>query len=262
MSWWPCAAIRRDYRILTNRSPHVQDSLEAAGYRRKHAIPALSQRRCIGRLPGDPSGRRRCRTRGPRRRQRQHPFRRRARVRCDQHQLARGDRALAARRSCHGATLTIEAFGEEGAPLSVPAPLIRVKEGETVAVSIRNDLQASLRVHGLCARDGAACPPVDVPSGTTRDVRFASGRAGTYHYWATTMNAPVPFRELAGALIVDPRDEEPGRDRIFVITEWTSLTPAELDRFSWPTSPARRSWPCGPGSRSSSTACRGRQRND
>jgi FtsP/CotA-like multicopper oxidase with cupredoxin domain len=130
-----------------------------------------------------------------------------------------------------GATLTIEAFGEEGAPLSVPAPLIRVKEGERVAVSIRNDLQASLRVHGLCARDGAACPPVDVPSGTTRDVGFASGRAGTYHYWATTMNAPVPFRELAGALIVDPRDEEPGPDRIFVITEWTSLTPAELGRI-------------------------------
>jgi FtsP/CotA-like multicopper oxidase with cupredoxin domain len=130
-----------------------------------------------------------------------------------------------------GAVLTIEAFGEEGAPLSVPAPLIRVTEGDTIAVSIRNDLQASLRVHGLCTRDGGACTPVDVSPGTTRDVRFASGRAGTYHYWATTMNAPVPFRELAGALIVDARNDEPGRDRIFVITEWTSLTPADLGRI-------------------------------
>ena len=37
----------------------------------------------------------------------------------------------------------------------------------------------------------------------------------------------MPFRELAGALIVDPAGDVPP-DRIFVITEWTSLTPAEL----------------------------------
>jgi FtsP/CotA-like multicopper oxidase with cupredoxin domain len=42
------------------------------------------------------------------------------------------------------------------------------------------------------------------------------------------MNAPVPFRELAGALVIDSRDAAAGDDRIFVITEWTSLTPAQL----------------------------------
>jgi FtsP/CotA-like multicopper oxidase with cupredoxin domain len=126
-----------------------------------------------------------------------------------------------------GPALAIEAFGTEGGLLTVPAPLIRVTEGATLAVSIRNDLAAPLRVHGLCARDGSACAPLDVPPATTRRVRFASGRAGTYHYWGTSIGAPVPFRELAGALVVDP----PGTrvaDRIFVITEWTSLTPAQL----------------------------------
>ena len=109
-----------------------------------------------------------------------------------------------------GPALTVDAFGEEGADLNVPAPLIRVTEGVTIAVSIRNQLATTLRVHGLCARDGNACAPVDVPPGGTREVRFAGGRPGTYHYWATTMNAPVPFRELAGALVIDSRD---GRGR-------------------------------------------------
>jgi FtsP/CotA-like multicopper oxidase with cupredoxin domain len=126
-----------------------------------------------------------------------------------------------------GPVLTVEAFGEEGAALTVPAPLIRVTEGTSLDVSIRNDLPTLLRVHGLCARDGGRCAPMDVQPGSTGNRRFASGRAGTYHYWATSMGAPMPFRELAGAFVVDP----PGGahpDRIFVITEWTSLTPAQL----------------------------------
>ena len=103
-----------------------------------------------------------------------------------------------------GPTLRIEAFGEVSAALTVPAPLIRVVEGTLISVSIRNDLASKLTVHGLCARDGTPCQTFDVPAGETREVRFTSGRAGTYHYWATTMGAPVPFRELAGAFVVDP----------------------------------------------------------
>jgi manganese oxidase len=130
-----------------------------------------------------------------------------------------------------GPALRIEALGEEGRPLMVPAPLLRVVEGTTLAVSVRNDLKSPLRVHGLCARNGAACAPLDVPPGEDREVRFASGRAGTYHYWATSMGAPVPFRELAGAFVVDPAGVRVEPDRIFVITEWNDLTPAQLGRI-------------------------------
>ncbi|MEO6009058.1 MAG: multicopper oxidase domain-containing protein [Vicinamibacteraceae bacterium] len=127
-----------------------------------------------------------------------------------------------------GPALRIEAFGEEGKPLAVPAPLLRVVEGTTLAVTVRNDLTSPLRVHGLCTRDGSACAPLDVPAGATRQVRFASGRAGTYHYWATSMGAPVPFRELAGAFVVDPAGATIEADRIFVITEWNDLTAVQL----------------------------------
>src|SRR5688500_18201387 len=101
-----------------------------------------------------------------------------------------------------GPTLAIEAFGEVGKPLTVPAPLVRVREGTEIAVSLRNDLDTTLVVRGLCTRGGVSCPPLEVPPDQTREVRFRSGPAGTYHYWASTLGAPVPFRELAGALVV------------------------------------------------------------
>ncbi|MGE0362482.1 MAG: multicopper oxidase domain-containing protein [Vicinamibacterales bacterium] len=129
-----------------------------------------------------------------------------------------------------GPTLIVDAFGERDQPLSVPAPLLRVTEGATLDVTVANDLAAPLRVHGLCARDGSPCAPLDVPPGATRQVRFAAGRAGTYHYWATALGAPVPFRELAGAFVVDPPGADPTADRVLVITEWSSLKAADLQR--------------------------------
>lgn len=127
-----------------------------------------------------------------------------------------------------GPSLVIEAFGEEGQPPVVPAPLIRVVEGATIAVALANDLTAPLRVHGLCARDGSACTPIDVPAGGRHEVRFAAGRPGTYHYWATSIGAPIPFREMAGAFVIDPAGQPAAADRVFVITEWTNLTGAQL----------------------------------
>ena len=126
-----------------------------------------------------------------------------------------------------GPGLTIEALGEIASSLSVPAPMIRVKQGTRIVASVRNDLDAALVVRGLCAREGAPCSPLAVPAGETRVVEFPAGHAGTYHYWATAIGAPVPFREMAGAFIVDPL-EGVADDRVLVITEWSSLSPAQL----------------------------------
>lgn len=114
----------------------------------------------------------------------------------------------------------VEAIGEEGGPLSIPSPLIRVPEGTLVHVSIRNTLALPLRIHGLCNRPGA-CEPLTVPPGVTRDVRFALNRAGTFHYWATTGDLGLALREgddsqLGGAIVADPVGAEV-RDRVFVL---------------------------------------------
>jgi FtsP/CotA-like multicopper oxidase with cupredoxin domain len=149
----------------------------------------------------------------------------------DHRELTLALRAAAGRWYPEGPTgpgLEVEAFGEVGQPLVVPAPLIRVVEGTAIFVSIRNDLAATLTVHGLCTRDGSPCAAVDVPPGEVRAVRFASGPAGTYHYWASTVGAPIPFRELAGAFVVDPSADRVEPDRIMVITEWSDLTVRQL----------------------------------
>jgi FtsP/CotA-like multicopper oxidase with cupredoxin domain len=127
-----------------------------------------------------------------------------------------------------GPALEVEAFGEVGGGLTVPAPLMRVAEGTTIVATVRNELDATLAVHGLCARDSGPCATLEVPAGQTREVRFASGAAGTYHYWASTFGAPIPFRELAGAFIVDPPNGEAEPDRVMVITEWSNLTGRQL----------------------------------
>jgi FtsP/CotA-like multicopper oxidase with cupredoxin domain len=133
-----------------------------------------------------------------------------------------------------GPALEIQAFGEAGSSLVIPSPMIRVPAGTEVAATVRNELRVAMQVHGLCERGGAACAPLDVPPGETRALRFKSGPAGTYHYWATTTGMPFVFRavgdtQLAGAFVVDPIDRRAVSDeRVFVITDWTSLSLEQL----------------------------------
>ncbi len=135
-----------------------------------------------------------------------------------------------------GRAIRVEVFGEAASAPSAPAPLIRIPEGTRVAVGVHNDLAHPLRVHGLCDRGANTCAPIDVPAGQMRRVQFTSGPAGTYHYWATTTGMPMPFRgaddtQLSGAFIVDPPGAPANADRVFVITEWTSLTREQLHQL-------------------------------
>jgi FtsP/CotA-like multicopper oxidase with cupredoxin domain len=134
-----------------------------------------------------------------------------------------------------GTALTVEAFGEEGRALSIPAPLIRIPEGTAIAATITNELTTTLRVHGLCDRQADRCEPVAVAPGETQQIRFAAETSGTYHYWATSTGMPLAFRaggdgQLSGAFVVDPAGSVVN-DRIFVITEWEDLTRAQFEQL-------------------------------
>jgi FtsP/CotA-like multicopper oxidase with cupredoxin domain len=120
-----------------------------------------------------------------------------------------------------GAPIEIAAFGEEGTDPSIPGPLIRVREGTTVVLTLRNALGSALRVTGLCARPGN-CEPVSVAAGATREIRFSLNAPGTYFYWAATGPGPITARrrgdtQLGGAIVVDPREGSQA-DRVFVIS--------------------------------------------
>ena len=132
------------------------------------------------------------------------------------------------------AGLQVRAFAEEGKPLQVPGPLLRVIQGTEVRASIRNTLRAgTLIVHGLHTRGAAAgADTIHVPAGGVREVRFVAGVPGTYYYWGATEDVPSLDRrrkedsQLSGALVVDPPGSTAARsDRIFLIGRWGDPIP-------------------------------------
>ncbi len=129
-----------------------------------------------------------------------------------------------------GEPLEVAAFGEEGAELSAPGPLIRIRAGTTVMLTLRNALTSALRVNGLCTRPGN-CDTVSVSPGTSHEFHFSLNAPGTYFYLATTGPGPLVSRksrdtQLGGAIIVDPREGSPD-DRVFVISAFGDPPPAE-----------------------------------
>ena len=146
--------------------------------------------------------------------------------------------------------LTIRAFAEEGKPLQIPGPLIRVARGTEIHAFVRNTLDSALVVHGLSERGVAGPDTAQIPAGHVREFRFRAGAPGTYYYWASTgANAAIGTRrmdsQLTGAFVVDPSALGAARDRIVVIGLWT-MNPApgivaasDLQRFvingkAWP----------------------------
>ncbi|CAN5344350.1 hypothetical protein BH18GEM1_BH18GEM1_11600 [soil metagenome] len=126
-----------------------------------------------------------------------------------------------------GPSLVVQAFGEEGGPLQIPGPLLRVPEGSMFHATIRNTIEGStLTLHGFHTRPGSPGDTIQVAPGATREVRFQAGAPGTYFYWGTTTGRPLLGREdadsqLAGALIVDPAGAPvPPDERTFVLGIW------------------------------------------
>ena len=123
----------------------------------------------------------------------------------------------------------MRAFGEEGKPLQVPGPLIRVPKGTEIHAFVRNTLaDSTLIVHGLYTRGATGDDTIQVKPGEVREVRFVAGVPGTYYYWGgINPAAPVGARglnsQLSGALVVDSTAAlGTARDRVLVLGLWNS----------------------------------------
>ena len=125
---------------------------------------------------------------------------------------------------------TTLAFGEEGKPASIPAPLIRVRVGTSIVATVRNSLRDTLIVQGLGPRGDGILDSLRVLPGESGDVRFEAGKPGTYLYRGFTSQrmppGPVPERirqgasiasQLVGAFIVDSAGPVTP-DRVMVMT--------------------------------------------
>jgi FtsP/CotA-like multicopper oxidase with cupredoxin domain len=157
------------------------------------------------------------------------------------------------------AHLVVAAFGEEGHAPQIPGPLVRVPMRVEVSATIRNSLDHTIYVHGLASRPEASLqpqPPTDptttadaaatleVPVGAVREVRFKSGAAGSYYYWASNDRQSLLMRTgpdsmLSGAFVVDAPGTHDS-DRVFVVNTWV---PAGGNAFNTLPTINGKSWP-------------------
>lgn len=112
----------------------------------------------------------------------------------------------------------VETWGYNG---TVPGPEIRLREGETLRVPLRNGLSDPTTVHwhGISlvnAMDGAPfLTQAPVEPGAGFDYEFVVPEAGTHWYHAHVGHQLD--RGLYGALIVEPRHEELSYDREYTL---------------------------------------------
>lgn len=124
-----------------------------------------------------------------------------------------------------GGEISVQAFGEVGKPLQIPGPLVRVRSGTKLRITLRNHLSETLVVYGLHPRPGDAGDSLHIAPGALRSVEFDAGSPGTYYYWAATTGRGLDDRtlddsQLHGALVIDPATGPVEDDRIFVMGMW------------------------------------------
>jgi len=118
---------------------------------------------------------------------------------------------------------------------SIPSPILRWREGETVTIRVTNKLSTSTSIHwhGILLpfqMDGV--PGVSfngIPAGSTFTYRFKVQQAGTYWY-----HSHSGFQEqtgMYGAIIIDPAagaSIRADRDYVVQLSDWTDENPMDV----------------------------------
>jgi CopA family copper-resistance protein len=115
---------------------------------------------------------------------------------------------------------------------SVPAPLLRMREGETVAIHVANHLDKTTSIHWHGFRIPADMDGVPglsyagIEPHTTFVYRFTLKQAGTYWY-----HSHSHFQEqtgLYGPVIIEPSYKDPiayDREYVVMLSDWTDQNP-------------------------------------
>ena len=120
---------------------------------------------------------------------------------------------------------------------SLPAPILRWREGDDVALRVHNrlggNLQTSLHWHGILLpanMDGVPGLSFNgIYPGEYYDYRFKVRQSGTYWYHSHSLHQEQAG--LYGALIIDPLEPAPyhfDREHVVLLSDWTDLDPAAL----------------------------------
>ncbi|GFM31568.1 copper resistance system multicopper oxidase [Novosphingobium sp. PY1] len=117
---------------------------------------------------------------------------------------------------------------------TLPAPLLRLREGQTVRLAVTNTLreQSSIHWHGLLLpfqMDGV--PGVSFPGidpGETFVYEFPIVHSGTF--WYHSHSGMQEAVGLYGPIVIDPAGPDPigyDREHVLVLSDWSSMHPHE-----------------------------------
>ena len=118
---------------------------------------------------------------------------------------------------------------------SVPAPILRWREGERVTLRVRNNLaeDSSIHWHGIILPSGMDGVPGlsfdGIKPGETFEYQFDVNQNGTYWY-----HSHSGFQEptgMYGALIIDPKEPDPisyDRDYVVLLSDWSDEKPPDI----------------------------------
>lgn len=120
---------------------------------------------------------------------------------------------------------------------TIPAPLLRWREGDTVTMRVANALaeDTSIHWHGMILpanMDGV--PGLSfhgIHPGETYTYKFAVRQGGTY--WYHSHSGFQEQRGLYGPLVIDPQEPEPfryDREHVVLLTDWTDEDPKRVFR--------------------------------
>ena len=134
------------------------------------------------------------------------------------------------------AETAIEIAGRRGTAVTmngtVPAPLLRFREGDDAVIHVTNRLEedTSIHWHGILLPNGMdGVPGVTfdaIPPGETFTYRFPIRQYGTY--WYHSHSGLQEQLGHYGPLVIDPADGEPtpyDREYVIVLSDWTFENP-------------------------------------
>ncbi len=119
---------------------------------------------------------------------------------------------------------------------SIPGPLIRWREGDTVTLRVANrlaDEDTSIHWHGIVLpADMDGVPGLSfhgIRPGETFTYQFDVRQAGTY--WYHSHSGFQEQRGIYGPLVIEPRGDDPiqsDREHVVLLSDWTDETPERV----------------------------------
>jgi CopA family copper-resistance protein len=118
---------------------------------------------------------------------------------------------------------------------SLPGPTLKWREGDTVTIAVTNHLPAGTSIHWHGLRIPAPMDGVPglsfagIAPGKTFVYRFPVLQNGTY--WYHSHSGSQEEIGLLGALVIDPRDQDPiayDRDYVVLLSDWSDTNPETI----------------------------------